>query len=126
MSRWQDEEKVEKNLKKIAQKKIDFSGMFMTGGLVAGFAIGFIPFNADANFRHALETGNPEKIYSAATKWPTDSSRMLYAAKIFESNKLSAKAESIVQASLKQNPRSFETWQFLYGLPSIVTGKQVN
>ena len=118
MSRWQDEEKIEKNIKKSAQKKIDFSGMFMTGGLVAGFAIGFIPFNADASFRHALETGIPEKIYSAASKWPTDSSRMLYAAKIFESNKLNNKAESIVRASLKQNPRSFETWQFLYGLPT--------
>jgi len=120
MSRWQDEEKAETKSKKAFKKEIDFSGMFITGGLVAGFAIGFIPFNADATFRHALETGNPNQIYLAATKWPTDSSRMLYAAKIFESNKLSDKAESIVQASLKQNPRSFETWQFLYGLPTTL------
>ena len=124
MSRWQHEEIVDQNIKKSAQKNnIDFSGMFMTGGLVAGFAIGFIPFNADANFRHALETGNPDTIYLAATKWPTDSSRMLYAAKIFESNKVIDKAESIARASLKQNPRSFENWQFLYGL-STTSGNE--
>jgi O-antigen ligase len=123
MNRWRSEEESEIKTKKLPRESLDFSGMFMFVGVVIGFVIGFIPFNADANLRHALENGNPDKIYSAAIKWPTDSSRMLYAAKIFESNKLSDKADSIIRKSLKQNPRSFEGWQFLYELPTT-TGNE--
>ena len=82
MDRWQSEDKPKI---KVA-KTTDFTGMAMIGGLVIGGVIGFFPFNADANFRHALESGDGNKIYAAAIKWPTDMSRILYASKIFESN----------------------------------------
>ena len=121
MERWQTEDKETKQTKQTKQesRKIDFSGMFMTAGLTIGLVVGFFPYNADANFRHSLEEGNPDKIYLAANKWPTDSSRYLYAAKIFQSNNLNEKAESLIRKSLKENPRSFENWQFLYQLSSI-------
>ena len=61
----------------ISQKKIDFSGMFMSAGIAIGFVIGYMPFNVDANFRHALELGDSDKIHIYVNKWPTDSARYL-------------------------------------------------
>lgn len=114
MERWQKEKKDEVYSKHKTKKTIDFSGMAMTAGLVIGAIVGFIPFNADANFRHALESGDANKIYIAAKKWPTDTSRFLYAAKIFEANNVNEKSEELVRISLKSNSHSFESWRFLY------------
>ena len=85
----------------------------MTLGLVIGGAIGFIPFNADSNFRHSLESGNSNEIFVTSQKWPTDTSRLLYAASLFQSNKLDKQTLELVQEAIKQNPRSFEAWDFI-------------
>ena len=95
-------------------KAADFSSMTMVMGLVVGGVIGYLPFNSDANFRHALESGNQDGIYSAAIKWPTDPSRILYAAQIFEQNNAQAKAVELAREAIKLNPRSFDAWMFLY------------
>lgn len=92
----------------------DFSGMAMIAGLVVGGVIGYLPFNADANFRHAIELGDANKIYAAATKWPTDSSRLNYATQIFDQNKLQDKAVSLARESVKISPRNFDGWIYLY------------
>lgn len=119
ISRWQHEDLNSKKISKPVKVKMDFSGMFMMSGLIVGLVIGFIPFNADANFRHALKSGDSNKIYVAALKWPADTSRMIYTAKLFQSNKLDEEAEYLGRNSVKINPRSFEGWQFLYEFPSI-------
>ena len=92
----------------------DFSSMAMIAGFVIGGVIGFFPFNADANFRHALESGDGNKIYAAAIKWPTDMSRILYAARIFESNKMPEKALKLYQFGVENYPRSFDGWLGIY------------
>jgi hypothetical protein len=107
--------RIKKNLTK--NVKLDFSGMLMTAGLVIGASIGFIPFNADANFRHSIETGNPNSILAAAKKWPTNTSRLLYGALLFQSNKLDKQALDLAQLAVKQNPRSFEAWDFISKSP---------
>jgi hypothetical protein len=119
MDRWQTEEKV-------AAKKssaTDFTGMAMIAGLVVGGAIGYLPFNSDANFRHSIETGDPNKIYTAATKWPSDASRIMYAAQIFDQNKMQDKAVSLAREAVKLNPRSYDAWNYLYNSPSV-TGNE--
>lgn len=121
MSKWQEVEVSSSKREKNSKSNIDFSGMLMAGGLIAGGVIGFIPFNADANFRNSLESGNPDRIYLAAQKWPRDTSRILYGAQVFQSNKISDKAETLVRLAIKENPRSFEAWQFLYNASSITS-----
>ncbi len=107
--------RIKKNLNE--NIKLDFSGMLMTAGLVIGASIGFIPFNADANFRHSIETGNPTSIFAAAKKWPSDTSRLLYGALLFQSNKFDKQAFDLAQLAVKQNPRSFEAWDFISKSP---------
>ncbi len=128
MERWNrvvDNETSGKN----AQKKVkvagktDFSGMGLVAGLVVGGVIGYLPFNADATFRNAIETGDPNKIYAAATKWPTDAARLNYAAQIFDQNKLPDKAVELARESVKLNPRNFDGWNYLYNSP-LVSGNE--
>ena len=118
LERFQETEVMSKN--RVASRKnnaLDLSGMMMTVGLVIGGAIGFIPFNADANFRHSIEAGTPNSIFVAAQKWPTDTSRLIYGALLFQSNKLDKQALDLAQIALKQNPRSFEAWDFVSKSP---------
>ena len=97
--------------------------MAMISGLVIGAVIGFLPFNSDSNFRHALETGNSELIYKSSTKWPSDISRIMYAVQIFDQNKMQDKAVNLAREAVKLNPRSFDAWYFLYNSESV-TGNE--
>ena len=93
--------------------------MAWDAGLVVGGVIGYIPFNADANFRHAIEAGDANKIYAAATKWPTDAARLNYATQVFDQNKMQDKAVNLAREAIKLNPRSFDAWNYLYNSPSV-------
>ena len=86
----------------------------MLSGITFGLVLGFFPFNSDANFRHSLELGNPDRIYLAATKWPTDNSRLVYASNIFETNKMPDKAITLINMAINFNPRNFDAWTFIY------------
>jgi O-antigen ligase len=124
MERWQREpgktEAVIKNQKKSKAKgATDFSGMGLIAGLILGGTIGFLPFNSDANFRHALESGDGNNIAPAAKRWPTDAARLNYAAQIFDQNKLPDKAVELARESVKLNPRNFDGWNYLYNSPLV-------
>lgn len=118
INRWQTEELIKKEKVK-AKRVTDFSGMAMVAGLVIGGVIGYLPFNADANFRHSIESGDANKIYAAATKWPSDASRIMYAAQIFDQNKMQDKAVSLARDAVKLSPRYFDGWMYLYNSPSV-------
>ena len=118
INRWQSEEPIKKEKVKV-KNATDFSGMAMVAGLVVGGVIGYLPFNADANFRHSIETGDPNKIYAAATKWPSDASRLNYAAQIFDQNKMQDKAVTLAREAVKLSPRNFDGWMYLYNSPSV-------
>jgi O-antigen ligase len=116
MDRWQTEVKPKV---KEAKKGNDFTGMAMVAGLVIGGVIGYLPFSADANFRHALESGDPNKIYAAAKKWPTDAARFNYATRVFDANKMQDKAVELARETVRVSPRNFDAWSYLYNSPSV-------
>ena len=109
MERWNLNTKNERNI-----KTIDFSGMTMGIGLVIGAVIGYLPFQADSTFLSALESRNANQIYEAAHKWPTDTYRYLYAAQLFDQNKIPDKAVSLARDAIKINTRSYEAWAYIY------------
>ena len=116
MDRWQTEEK--SKVREI--KSTDFTGMVMMAGLVIGGVIGWLPFNSDANFRYAIYSVNPAKIYTSAMKWPTDPARIMYAANIFEQNKMQDKAVELAREAVRLSPRNFDAWMYLYNAPSVL------
>lgn len=121
MERWGSEStESSQNKQNIKVKSAtDFSGMGIISGIIVGGVIGFLPFNSDANFRHALESGNPDDINRAALKSPTDAARILYAAQIFDQNKLPDKAIVLARETVKLNPRNFDGWNYLYSASSV-------
>jgi O-antigen ligase len=124
MERWHREPgKTEPALKKQKKVKVkgatDFSGMGLIAGLILGGTIGFLPFNSDANFRHALESGDGNNFAIAAKRWPTDAARLNYAAQVFDQNKLPDKAVELARESVKLNPRNFDGWNYLYSSPVV-------
>ena len=127
MSHWQEMlPEISKTQKKKMLRKSsvnDFSGMTLIVGLTIGAVIGFIPFNADTNFVHNLKTGNADTLTKATERWPRDVARSFYVVKLFDQNKLSDKAEAIARKALKENPRFFDGWVFLYQQPNT-TGNE--
>ena len=100
-------------------QRIDFSSMFMSSGLIIGAIVGYFPMNADINFKHALLSGNSDKIIEAVYKWPTSTNRYLYSMQVYSDNKLEEIAINIGRDALKENPRSFNAWLFLYNSEKI-------
>jgi hypothetical protein len=92
----------------------DFSGMSAITGAVIFGILGFIPFNADTNFRHSLETASKDSILKAATKWPKDTSRMLYAVQVFSDNNLQTDGSNLARQISLYNKYSFNAWSYLY------------
>ena len=93
------------------------SGSWVAPAIIGG-VIGFFPFNADANFRHSVEASSADLINTAADKWPQTPDRLLYAAKIFDQNKMSDKALKLARDAAKLNPRNFDAWYYIYNAPS--------
>ena len=57
-------------------------------------------------------------INNAVVKWPQTPDRLLYAAKIFDQNKMSDKALKLARDAAKLNPRNFDAWYYIYNAPS--------
>ena len=114
IDKWQSDtpEKMKKT-----SKTVDFSGMAMVMGLVVGGVIGYLPFNADTNFRHTIESGDAQGILTAAKKWPTSSDRLVYAAEIFNKNKMEDKAFMMSKEAVAKFPTKFDAWNFIYSSP---------
>ena len=112
MERWNNTEK--SSSLKMKSKVTDFSGMGLIAGLAIGSVIGFLPFNSDANMRHAMESSDANKIYQAAIKWPTTSNRLNTATLIFQQNKLADFEIKLARKAVEFNPRSFDAWNNLY------------
>ena len=116
MEKWD----LQSELKRIRiNKTTDFSGMGLAAGLVVGGTLGFLPFNADADFRHSMELKDATKIYDSALKWPTDAARLNFATKLFDQNNMKDKAVSLARESVKVNNRNFDGWSYLYFSDSV-------
>ena len=122
--RWIDQAEKKELGKKITGGMNDFSSMALAAGLVLGGVIGFMPFNADASFRHGIEAGSPELIEKAANKWPQDAFRMIYASNILYQNKFQSNAIKLARDAADLNSRWFDAWNFLYTAPETSSNEK--
>lgn len=103
----------EKHLSKKAAKPVQTSagttlGMFI--GLIVGVLIGLPPYLASAQYRTALETGDPEVIREAAYIWPTDPTRMVQVAVTLNDNKLEEQGLKVALDAASKFPDDYAVW----------------
>lgn len=122
IDRWQTDEKP----KQVKSDSTDFTGMTMTIGLVIGGVIGFMPFNSDANYRHAVESSDARLIVAAAEKWPTNTNRLNTATLIMNQNNLQDFEYELAKKSVNFNPRSFDAWFNLYSAGKATQDEKID
>ena len=80
-------------------------------GAGVGFLLAFIPFNADAKFKDALQTGNPAEQFTQAKAVGATAYHMELALDAAIKANNEPLAEEIVDALLSRYPRDFMGWQ---------------
>ena len=94
-------------------------------GFIVGILVALPPFAADAGWRSALQSGDPQSVYSAALKWPLDSYRMNSTASTLAENKFEPQALEIIRRSIEFNPHSFDAWRVFASIPSATEAEKV-
>jgi O-antigen ligase len=82
-------------------------------GLVMGISISFPIFIADANFRSAIESGNPIRIRESVKQWPQSIDRMNYASEILREADFPELSLAIAREAVTFNQANFEAWKEL-------------
>jgi O-antigen ligase len=109
-------EVVEKKIGKSAKKPVQTSAATTVAifvGLVVGVLIGMPPYLASAQYKGALESGDPTVIQEAAYIWPTDASRMIQVATTLDQNKLEDQGLQVAQDAVEKFPENFGVWATL-------------
>jgi O-antigen ligase len=104
---------VEKKIGKSATKTAQTSAatpLAIFAGLIVGVLVGMPPYLASAQYKSALETGNPQVIQDAAYIWPTDSSRMIQVAMTLNENKLEDQGLEVALDAIKRFPDNYGAW----------------
>lgn len=83
-------------------------GMFV--GLAFGLLISSPPYLASAQYRSALETGNPIVIQKAAYLWPFESARFSQVAATLNDNGLTHEGLQVAVDGVNKFPDSFGAW----------------
>lgn len=103
-----------KSASAIAQTKISpASSLAVFLGILIGLGAGMPPYLASAEFRQALESGDPVKVQSAAYIWPTEPTRMIQVAMTLNENKLEDQGLQVAVDAVKRFPDSFGVWATL-------------
>jgi O-antigen ligase len=103
----------EKKTGKNAAKPVQSSAGSVLGifvGLVIGVLIGMPPYLASAQYKSALESGNPTLIQEAAYSWPLDASKMIQVSMTLNENKLEAQGLEVALDATKSFPDNYGVW----------------
>ena len=87
--------------------------------LLLALILALPPLVTDINFRKALFSADPKKIYSTALSFPKDLNRMITAGDLLRGNGFYSEAESIAHQAVSFNPDSYYAWQLLLNTPGI-------
>jgi O-antigen ligase len=82
----------------------------ISAGLVLGLSLTLPLVTSDANFRSAIESGDPYTIQKSAKERPLSIDRMIYAARILQEGNYPELSIEIVREAIAFNPQSFIAW----------------
>ena len=103
----------EKKTGKNAAKHVQSSAGSVLGifvGLLVGVLFGMPPYLASAQYKSALETGDPTVIQQAAYTWPQDAQRMIQVSLALNDNKLEAQGLQVALDATENFPDDYGVW----------------
>lgn len=103
----------EKKSGKNAAKPVQSSAGSVMGifiGLIIGVLIGMPPYLASAQYKSALEIGDPTVIQQAAYTWPQDAQRMIQVSLALNDNKLEAQGLQVALDATESFPDDYGVW----------------
>jgi O-antigen ligase len=89
------------------------TSLAMFVGLIVGVLVGMPPYLASAQYKGALESGDPTVIQEAAYIWPTDASRMIQVATTLDQNKLPDRGLQVAVDAVERFPDNYSVWATL-------------
>jgi O-antigen ligase len=89
------------------------TSLAMFVGLIVGVLVGMPPYLASAQYKGALESGDPTVIQEAAYIWPTDASRMIQVATTLDKNKLPDRGLQVAVDAVERFPDNYSVWATL-------------
>ena len=87
-------------------------------GLIMSISLIFPVFNADMNFRKAIDSRSIDLIKESAYTFPKNVVRMNYVSRTFQLNELYDISLDIARDAVIYSPETFESWKLIYELPN--------
>jgi O-antigen ligase len=112
----------EKKTGKNAPKPVQGSAGSVMGvfvGLIIGVIVGMPPYLASAQYKGALESGNPTLIQEAAYSWPLDASKMIQVSMTLNDNKLESDGLEVALDATESFPDNYGVWRALSMMKSV-------
>ena len=94
------------------------AGLLGFSGLLIGFILSFIPFNADAKYKTAIQTGQLEKILQSTTMLGSSAFHSDMALDTTIKNNYLGQAREVTLRLNSKYPREFMGWKALWALDS--------
>ena len=79
-------------------------------GLIVGVLVGMPPYLASAQYKGALESGDPTVVQESAYIWPVDYSRMIQVAITLNDNKLEDQGLQVALDAVERFPDNYVVW----------------
>jgi hypothetical protein len=88
-------------------------------GIFSGLLVSIPAYNADSNFRTAIDSKQIKLVLDSAYNWPQTPQRMYRVASLFYANDLNALARQVSSDAVSKFPRSYENWELLSKIEEI-------
>ena len=111
--------KKDRSISASADKKVlPVTSVALSIGFLVGLLVGLPPLIASSKVKSAFESGDKFVIAAAVDFFPQDLARTNQIAYIFKQNDLETDAISLIMATVKQYPDSYDSWALLASLKS--------
>ena len=111
--------KKDRSISAPADKKVlPVTSVALSIGFLVGLLVGLPPLIASSKVKSAFESGDKFVIAAAVDFFPQDLARTNQIAYIFKQNDLETDAISLIMATVKQFPDSYDSWALLASLKS--------
>ena len=104
---------------KISRFKNRLQAVSLFFGIFSGLMVSIPAYNADSNFRTAIDSKQIKLVLDSAYDWPQTPQRMYRVASLFYANDLNELVRQVSGDAVLKFPRSYENWELLSKIAEV-------